>query len=445
MPYKELYEILKPFEKKSAAELLQSICEMKVQKIESLLERLFKSAHIEHFKERSFFNFYSNSTFAGEPYPFDSIESRLAYVDNLIRFAALYADKVIIPSPIDNVYFEYEATKEIDRRELAFRIAILFKLKPLVLANIIGFTSRVFCACPECMKMVTSSGEAAIEQINQIASYIEDDVNNNVTCTVHQETTGRTLLIVDNAQKYGFDDRLAIGFSKEVPLLSSLLVSNSSNDVVLTSETMKNLGFWSLLLEPALDDIISAQVMTEITNSTYLTNRPFDVEIIGAIKQKANDILNANKLLESLYHLVPIIQDADINNIIKLRNSEGEAFIVYRDSINQALKKTAGGNLRIAQEYKREMIDPELNKIAQTISNNKKMLLKKTAIDISIAAAAISIGVLSGIPIDYATLATIIGGAPMISGIVNDISKAYTNSNAKDNNYYFLWQLQKSK
>lgn len=183
MLYSELYEFLDGFSEDTDNDIAMLITEEWTNnQVESFVETLFKLLKIDYFEKPSFFNFYSDSTLSGAAYPCSALECRLANLDNLTRFAALYGDKVLIPSPIDLHFEKLEQGKCINRMELVVDVIILLRLKPLVLAGIVGFFSTYICLCQECLKKVVKKEELLEEQLGRIYSYINQDCIKNVKC-----------------------------------------------------------------------------------------------------------------------------------------------------------------------------------------------------------------------------------------------------------------------
>lgn len=74
----------------------------------------------------------------------------MSNVADLLRFSALYADKMLLPSPIDKYVESIENGKRVNRMDLAGDVIIILMLKPLVLSGIIGFFLLIFV----CVKSV---------------------------------------------------------------------------------------------------------------------------------------------------------------------------------------------------------------------------------------------------------------------------------------------------
>jgi hypothetical protein len=84
----------------------------------------------------------------------------------LAEFSVLYADKVLLQDPIDRAFNEHDGSVDID--ELAFAIYIVLRLKPLVLAGIVGFVCNPLPLCSKCLAKVRANEEAVAAQMSQL-------------------------------------------------------------------------------------------------------------------------------------------------------------------------------------------------------------------------------------------------------------------------------------
>lgn len=125
MLYSQLYEYLDGFTALDIDDIFnQIIYEWTNEQVEAFVGKLFLEIKMDYFENPSYFNFYANSTLGGAAYPCSALECRLNNLDNLLRFSALYADKVLIQSPIDAHYERLESDKDIDRVSLATDIIL---------------------------------------------------------------------------------------------------------------------------------------------------------------------------------------------------------------------------------------------------------------------------------------------------------------------------------
>lgn len=215
----------------------------------------------------------------------------------------------------------------------------------------------------------------------------------------------------------------------------------------MTIQMIKDFGIVEYLLQPALNDIFQAQISTMFLDSSYITNRLFDVQMIESLRKNLpnEDIIDNSKLIsDDLFHRVPFISDVRIDDIIQLREKDGQSFLVYKDKINKILKSYDKLDRKAILDIQRDIINPELHLMERSIKNNRKNLLKSIAKDTVLTSVGVGIGVFSGLlPIDYAAIVGVMGGIPAISNLASNVRKCASDDIVKNNNFYFLFQLDK--
>ena len=354
-----------------------------------------------------------------------------------------------MPSPIDKQFENLTCGNEVNRLDLAVSIIVLLKLKPLVMAGIVGFSSSYLCLCKDCLKRITPMEDELEKRISQISKYMILDLANSAQCILTRDENGIAYFAVRGLEKYGFHEQMDILIYEEPPNIKKLLSKSDVGRVEISSKRMQELGLANYLLQPAMNDIFQAQITTKLVDSSYLTTRASDVEVLEALRseQGKTDSLEQSKLLsEHLFHKVPIIGQVTIESIVKLRKTNEEDFSVYRDNINQILKDIPHLNRKEILEIQRDIIAPEIHKMEQTIRTNKNSLVKSTTRDIILSSAGITIGLFSGLlPLDYGAVWGVLGGIPTVGNILSNLKKATSDVSIKNNNFYFLWKLGKQQ
>jgi hypothetical protein len=152
---------------------------------------------------------------------------------------------------------------------------------------------------------------------------------------------------------------------------------------------------------------------------------------------------SADEALVAFQMELPILQGVDPEILLKIRNDERDKFGAFRYSLRTAIKERlresdATDPKEIAQEIRRDVIDPALNKIERTLNGARSALLRKGAVSVGVGALATTCGLLTANPL-------LIGsglGTAMLT--VPDVKK-YIDE-ARDvslSDMYFLWRAQK--
>jgi len=443
MIYSNLYHYLHRFMGKSYEEIGMQLLKLKSSKIEAIISDLFRLLKFDYYASPSFFNFYAGSTFSGGDYPCSSIACRLKNVENLARFSALYADKVLIPSPIDKHFERINQNLKIDIHDLTVSIIILLYLEPLVKSGIVGFFSHFMCLCEECLHNIEKQENDVNLKLSLVHDYIESDFAETVKCELQRDSKKRAYFSVTGGEKFGLHNQVDFLIPNESDSIKTLLKESNNNPIVIKPELIKSLGLADYAIGKITKDLFDAQVILSPVESSYLTDRKYDIDLMEALEFRSacKDTLFNN----TLDHQLPIVQAASLANIVKLRQNEGEAFKVYRDSINHVLMDHQKAGLQTLNEIQRDIIDPEIHKMEQTLKTEKKVLVGKAVRDVVLTGAGISIGCFSGLfPLDTMAVIGLLGGLPTISSIAGKIFDACTDSAIRENKYYFLWKLSKT-
>lgn len=392
----------------------------------------------EKYLTPSLYNFTANSAMGGGPFPCAHTTCRLSNIDQLARFAVLYSDTILIPSPFD-IYDHDDIF--IDREQLFCDILILILLRPLIENGIIGF-SGALGLCSECLKTTLKVEKNFKDPLNILLNILEEEYLKNITVKLvwHFEPE----VVFEGPEYYGFHGYMVIHFRKYVPdELKSLFKKGS--EVLLPPDVVKELHILYMIFDPISDDLMLQNVWVDMYNLSYLTNREIDVNVLNAIHLEDNRLIS-NNITESLTHLLPTVQNVDISNILELRMKEGESFKVYRDTVTSVLNNVSTDPVSLKLAY-RDLIEPEINKINLTIRNSKRNIFKSLKNKVLFYSGAMTIGLYGNLfSFDVGKVLAGLGGLKFAYDIFEQVDGLFTEpSSVRDNKFYFLWKLQTGK
>jgi len=203
---------------------------------------------------------------------------------------------------------------------------------------------------------------------------------------------------------------------------------------VFNNKEIQELGFIKdIVIRPAFYDLIMQKYSSRTCDLHYLTNRKIDSKIINHINSEKSSY--NNNIIEGLVHSLPFLIGADIKKIIKVREEEGSAFEVYRNSIKEVIKETE--NLDDEKSFKKAINDivvPEIAKIEQIIDANKKYFQSKMLSKVIFSSILIAIGpnLMGSFLVPFAA-----------RDIFKDLSSKLTIPiEARNNSHYFLWKIK---
>jgi hypothetical protein len=145
---------------------------------------------------------------------------------------------------------------------------------------------------------------------------------------------------------------------------------------------------------------------------------------------------------------LPVLRNVPIDTLVRLRTDEHDAFTRFRYRLRQAIAERARTScdrraIDIATEIRRDLIDPEVERIRQRLKKAEQLLAKKSAVGVTLGGMVTVCGLLAGVDPSLATVAgigtvsTVIGAAA-----AKDIEERAGASLA---DMYFLWKASQHK
>ncbi len=194
-------------------------------------------------------------------------------------------------------------------------------------------------------------------------------------------------------------------------------------------------------VDPIINDLMTQNFYTYIYKSTYLTNREIDQKLMYKNEYPSKRNLS-NNIYESLAHIIPSLPNANLRNLIGLRQKEGEAFEVYRLAISNFLQNIKDKEVALKMAFEDE-IKPEINKINQTIKNSKKLIYSDMKKDTLVLSLFVTIGLFANIlPQNLGEIIASLGGINSLGKFANNFKKLTTTDiDVNSNKYFFLWKL----
>ncbi len=362
------------------------------QVIDFLIE-MYEAMSMVHDRTGAAYAFIANGPMGGDSSRCSDPECRIQRVDHTARFATLYADRVLIPDPFEK-FFGVDEVNERLIEEVSVAIQVLHLIQPTVEAGLIGFATGEYCLCEEHYK----EHAAQADDIRIACSVLQDQFAGKVRVELRHSTVVKDAwdFFVSGPESLLEHGRIVYVLRKIPDNLANQL--DSAGHYVLSMNEIKKFGFLHKLTEPILDDIL-LQSLYVTQGFHYLTDREIDLEVVAAVNDAVTQD-NSSALLSGLSHAVPVVPEADLVALTKLRTNEGEAFRVYRDKLNSVTRsfssETALTQKRVRQAFL-DIIEPELNKLDQTVRDNKRLLFGQIRQDVIFGAGVVSIGLFCGL------------------------------------------------
>lgn len=431
--YDDMYEYLSGFTGKSFEDIYTYLDGLEQAEFDSFLDNLASLIPEDYFENDGIFNYSVDSTLEGGPFPCGSFPCRINNIENLARFSALYADKTLIQCPIDHAFTGCHADF-VDLEELAFGIYVTVRLERLVKAGYMGFRPSYISLCNGCLQKQLSIESAASQFLNGAWDKIVGGFHESATCTLHAYDDGSLYVEIAGMNDYGSHEILDVSFRKDP--LSLVELYQTKGSVTLSSDYLSSGGLDGLLI-PMLSDSFHALTSPLLQGGAYLTTRPAQVKIL----ESAKSFILKDSMTSTRYNRInlslPFTQDASLDSIIRVRQSNEEAFQVFRDAIRASQTELASGDDVIAA-VKREVIDPEIHKLELALRSSKFKFRTIVGAEAAVGAASLAVGSYFGLPIEsIASIAGAIGVGSILSHGVDTI----WDDSVRNNPMYFLWKI----
>jgi hypothetical protein len=346
-------------------------------------------------------------------------------VDKLFSSVWHYFDRIIVAGPSVHFYnglWESGAPEEDIIESLAGHIRVLLHVRNIGAEDIVDFIEKPRAWCAECFtRLVGALGVNSIEDFDPYVNDLIDrfDREADIEVAVHKQT-GEIGWAKVYHPKF-FEE--PFGFVHDGPSPPKLPEITSR----LLAERVVRVHVEALLCDLAQTQDMKAPLGTTLSFYKQILHKEADLDEASVAFQMD----------------LPILKGVDPEILLKIRSDERDKFDAFRYSLRTAIKErlresNATDPKEIAQEIRRDVIDPALNKIERTLNGARSALLRKGAVSVGVGALATTCGLLTANPL-------LIGsglGTAMLT--VPDVKKYIEE--ARDvslSDMYFLWRAQK--
>ncbi|MCK4540210.1 hypothetical protein KAU09_03600 [Candidatus Parcubacteria bacterium] len=393
----------------------------------------------------SVFNFAVNSSMSGGIHPCANLICRTRNVFELATFNALYADKLVILNPFEHVYhhietgFDFKNEKQLDNfiDRLLGDIVITVILKPLFESKLITINPALRGYCKPCLKKKILEEKTLQEAFDKIEDKVISDIGKNVKVTMDTKNS----IVFD-----GKDNYLGAEAFRFIKVPASLKQFTKFVPYTFNPEEIKKLGLWEIPVVPIFNDVIMQKFLITNQKVNYLTNRKIESDIISYLNANNLEISNENDIFNGLTHKLPFVMNASLEKLVDFRNNEAESFDAYRLSVKRAIELSKEETKqKIIEEISSDIIKPELKKLSRVFKTHQKKFTNKGKEKIIFNSLLLSAGLFANnqFGLNFENILAL-GGLHKLSDIGGDFIEASSVPDEVINNdYYFLWQIQK--
>ena len=419
------------------------------------------------------FNFVANDSLSGRAVPFSDQASRLENVAQLARFAALYADTLLIRNPFEKypgpmiMMAESGAVQEVGRhlepqdlanprirQRFVDDVKLTLFLQPLFIAGVVDFCTSSLHWCPSCVRILADRGELAKlidepdevawqRRIAKIVKRIEELFLKRGTTLVHHhgDHSHATVFLPAGVLEY---DEMQV--TLELP---AHIARKASEPIRLGLRDARMLRLFAGEIDRIVDDISTQNAAANRFNCQYITDRSIDLELMDVVSNRDARAFNRASA-DALSHPLSFIDQVPLERLLKVRKNDGEAFLVYRDAVRKLLSEAHGKTSKELREAFDDEIRPELNRIDLLLKNARKLTAVSTLTDVAVIAASVSLAAFSGllpsglVSPEVVNIGAALGGWEGAKGLALKAARLRsTPKEVSDNRFAFLWKLRR--
>lgn len=445
----------------------ESTIEKKI-KHDMSLDEIFKlneeiNSKIEPVKVRNEelpnYNFAINGELGGQDYGGCSgIDCRLERVNELNRFASLWADKVYIHSYFDKhkIMSEGEQASKDPRAEASFResyaghLKCFNKLKPLVEKGIVEVIGG-HGVCPTCYAEKTYEiddiRDVLSKHVEELAGRYRENIHGVLLRDKESEELGLytvALKVPEDIDRHGE----AMWLGPRIPKRLEKKLITGGKEIVLSKRELKEIRIPESRIMQLVNSVLFSQVLAKAhgLDTSFCTNSHLEVKLMNYISNSEKDIDRNQVLQRELACELPILTGIPLEYLLEIREKNHEAFLVYRDAIKAVINDYLSQDLNNEEvkELYGDVILPKINSLNSEIKVIKERARRNLRLDIIVLVTFGTFGLLSNtltaqIPF---LAASGLSALEIARNIYNSIG---TPDKIKRNDFYFLWKLSRKE
>ncbi|MHB0938779.1 MAG: hypothetical protein ACYC6A_20470 [Armatimonadota bacterium] len=313
-------------------------------------------------------------------WPCRSLRCRLKRAEQLAQYAALYGDRVYIKNLFSDYgrYIEHDVPiNEVDLQQyFAEDIIIYTYLKPVIDAGrIIPITTPYMCVSCLSKHSLGFKDDQPLRDAMQtftgkMENCIEVTASNPVKRLYRFHATGPDDYIDHGATNFGANH--FINILQKMPRVIDRI--HMGEDVKLSRTAIKRIGLVKSLAQEHFNSIFFELILAQSLGTSFLTEMPVHIEFIKSLYLTHPNIEREAAIEKNLSCIVPFVNELNLSEIIKLRESEEDSFILFKSALAKAVeeyKKNYGAFTEAeAHALYHDLIRPELAKLELCINKS---------------------------------------------------------------------------
>ena len=364
------------------------------------------------------------------------IPCRLEKIDFLNNFAALYSNQVAVPLLLDNP----DDLKEISnfhRQVLSLSLLTLLRSRPLIEAGIVRPTVMRTAHCPHDLELVEGLAEAAHAYVGVLARSYVDQFEAVYQLPTHSPSGKSTIYLSGSSDflehdmvqlfaegpnwrlkswKYNREGKVRLSGPRKHDAVSRIFESIASNTTFFLAYGMDR-------------------------NSRFLSDRKGEILLLTDPEETTSGHSSSpTTVFRQLTHALPLLADASLADIVRIRKEDRESFAAYQHEITALTREALDGNLSKseAREAFKSKLLPKITRIEKELATERSKLKKYLGFGTAGIAASVAIGAF-GLPLLTAVPVATVATGLLAKGVQRAVEA--TPEIKQNNDLYFLVRL----
>lgn len=428
-----------------------TIANMSIKRLLDLAEESASLSSAPYGKRsNSIFSYSASMTLGGSAWPCSFLGCRLNTIKKLAQFAAFYADSVLIRNPFAAHAEDHHGNRLTDPELL--RLAIHDDLTIMVAIRDLVDNQKVIPVsmphlCPHCLG-AAGLGE---KRYNSVAKRLRSLFLKHVSVKVKLEHDAYTCdwNCPESLLSHGGGIAGLKSLPQDFKTMSGLLRRlNSGEELTLSRMARSRLGLHNMVADQVLEDVEFQLGSMFLTGTSFVTDMPLHADILNSITPSRTARERNTIIRQHLTAIVPYVQDVPIRDLLRLRRREPEAFILFRQSLNDAVDEVrrAKGDFtdRDARAIHGDILAPKLALLDAKVKSARRGLVKSTAKKAAAWAGAITFGMYAGVvPSDYVAAASALGLTQVVADLATGLAgSGEAKEQMRSEDMYFLWRVR---
>jgi hypothetical protein len=405
------------------------VTEIAKRKIVRLHEELFSmvvnqqredySTDLPVSREMDPFTFLASKSLRGEA-ACGEFGCRIEKLDTLGRYAALYANQIILPLPLTDpstIDGPEEAAQEVSMAALA-----LLRLRPLFDSGILYPVIRRSFHCRHTLRWCQDMQEIVDRASLDMMRALKDDFSVRFQLPDRAPTRVPTLY-VEGPEDFLEHGEIVMLFDEPEEWRAKRWKFDDEGVVEIRGDR-KFAALYRIFIGIA-EDTSFYLAYGRNRNARLLTNLPGETFLLDALTRDDEVSASSAALHDCMTHSLPLLADLPISRLLAIRHEERDSFERYRLAVRQILLRVSQAGKRIRKKEMRQLfqerIEPELAKMKSELHQERRRQQRRVGLGLAGLAAMVGIGAFGAIVPGVTAAATTAG---VSSGIVPAIAKA---------------------